>query len=128
MEFSDKLRELAADLPIGGNFLPTTGLVFDYFLDLKSYRFLPWIERKRTASSSSTSNNAYIHIPEVCFERYHYTKLVIVMIFLLSFQQLERLSYITDLYLSYGCHILLVGEEGCGKTSFLNVSILYTLT
>lgn len=70
MEFSDKLRELAADLPTGHNLLPTTGVVFDYFLDLKSYRFLAWTERKRTSSTCSTNNNVYVHIPEVCYKRY----------------------------------------------------------
>ena len=34
--------------------------------------------------------------------------------------QLERFSYLADLYLSYGFDVVLTGERGCGRTSFVN--------
>ena len=38
--------------------------------------------------------------------------------------QLERYAYILDLYMSYGLNVMLVGEQGTGKTSFVEVQVL----
>lgn len=35
--------------------------------------------------------------------------------------KLERYAYIVDLYMSRGKHVLLMGEEGSGKTTFVQV-------
>ena len=109
MEFSEKVREIITTLPSGNNFLPTTGLLFDYYLDLKTYQFMHWNEKKR-----DKVNGKYIPSPEVSV-----LLLILLKIFLI---QLERYSYITDLYQSNGYHVLLIGDNGSGKSSFLNVS------
>ena len=33
--------------------------------------------------------------------------------------QIERFAYIADLYLSYGLDVMIVGQQGTGKTSFV---------
>ena len=45
--------------------LPEDGSVFDYFLDLKLYQFIPWAERK---SGTRRSSGGYVTLPEVCSE------------------------------------------------------------
>ncbi len=42
--------------------LPEEGLVFDYYLNLSQYKFVPWSDRKKTGSVSATG---YVSIPEV---------------------------------------------------------------
>ena len=62
-QFSEFIHEVANDLPCGHEVLPSTGTVFDYYLDLKTYRFFSWSEKKREKSTNATSK--YISIPEV---------------------------------------------------------------
>uniref|UniRef100_A0A1X7TIU7 AAA+ ATPase domain-containing protein n=2 Tax=Amphimedon queenslandica TaxID=400682 RepID=A0A1X7TIU7_AMPQE len=97
-EFSKAVRDVVSSLPMANDIIPQDGLVFDYFLDQKTQQFLPWSERKRDsgASKSNTPIDSYVPIPE-----------------------LERFVYISELYLGYGFHVLFIGEEGSGKTSFL---------
>ena len=60
--FSELARDLIMQLPYAVP-LPDEGSVFDYFLDLKIYHFLPWAERKSEGRKSSGSG--YIALPEV---------------------------------------------------------------
>lgn len=61
--FSELARDLIMQLPYAVP-LPDEGSVFDYFLDLKIYHFLPWAERK--SESRKSSNSGYVSLPEVC--------------------------------------------------------------
>lgn len=44
--------------------LPEEGSVFDYFLNLKQYQFVPWSRRGETASRTLRSSG-YVALPEV---------------------------------------------------------------
>lgn len=123
--FSDKIRELISMLPTGQDLLPTTGLVFDYYLDLKTHRFMLWADRKRdSATSSSSHSHSYIVIPEVsefymcvCFKMHcvhQYTSFFkiyfhVLLVFMHHY-------YITFLY---NFHV-------CSWKGFL-ISLIYTL-
>ena len=63
VRFSDLIRELASSLPTCQNMIPADGLVFDYYLDLKSYCFTPWTERKQ--EKTNITNKKYVSVPEV---------------------------------------------------------------
>lgn len=79
--------------------LPEEGSVFDYYLDLRRYQFVPWAERTwGSGGTASASGSGYVVLPE-----------------------LERTAYVADLYLSYGHNVLIVGEQGTGKTAFVEV-------
>lgn len=52
---------LASIVVTGYSIIPEGKSVFDYYLDLKSYTFLPWSERKKDSSSSSK----YVSLSEV---------------------------------------------------------------
>lgn len=60
--FSDLARELIMQLPYAVP-LPEEDSVFDYFLDLKLYQFVPWSERK--LESRRKSGGGYVVLPEV---------------------------------------------------------------
>jgi hypothetical protein len=45
--------------------LPEEGSVFDYFLDLKQYHFIPWAERKADSGKKGSSDGGYVALPEV---------------------------------------------------------------
>lgn len=64
--FSELARDLIMQLPYAVP-LPDDGSVFDYFLDLKIYHFLPWEERK-SENRKSSNHSGYIALPEVCDE------------------------------------------------------------
>ena len=81
-------------MPFALNF-PEEDSVFDYYLDLKTFDFMPW-EFRRTREK--VMGKGFVPIPE-----------------------LTRLAYIVDLYLSYDLNVLLVGEPGTGKTAFVEV-------
>lgn len=66
--FSDLARDLISQLPYDIQ-LPDEGTVFDFFLDLKMYRFIPWEERK-PESKRSSSSSGYIVLPEVHMAKY----------------------------------------------------------
>ena len=91
--FNTFAREQIEDMPLSV-FLPHEGSVFDFYLNLKTYKFEPWSERK----NRSAKNSSYIPTPE-----------------------LSRVAYVAELYLSYGYNVMLMGERGSGKTSFVEV-------
>ena len=64
-QFSDFIREVASCQPTCQNMLPEDGLVFDYYLNLKTYCFNPWTDKKQEKTSV---NNHYVSVPEVCEE------------------------------------------------------------
>lgn len=74
---------------------PDEGSVFDYYLDLRTYRFEPWSKRKGRLSPKA---NGYIPTTE-----------------------LSRVAYIVEVYLSHGLNVILLGEKGSGKTSLIEV-------
>lgn len=90
--------EQISEMPLSVSF-PEDGCVFDYYLDLQTYRFDPWSKRKGRLMPRHSN---YIPTPE-----------------------LSRVAYVAELYLSYGYNVMLVGERGSGKTSFTEV--LYVL-
>ncbi len=45
--------------------IPEDGSVFDYYLDLKGYMFLPWSDRHR--EKGKAGGGGYIALPEVSF-------------------------------------------------------------
>ena len=98
--FNEFAMEQINDLPISVSF-PADGSVFDYYLDLQTYRFEPWSKRK---SRQAPKHSGYVTTPE-----------------------LNRVAYIAEVYLSYGYNVLLLGERGSGKTSFIEVSVFNVL-
>lgn len=48
--------------------LPEEGSVFDYYLNLSQYKFVPWSERKR---GGTVSASGYVSIPEVSNSLFH---------------------------------------------------------
>ncbi len=44
--------------------VPEEGSVFDYYLNLRQYKFLPWSERKG-GGSKDVSASGYVSFPEV---------------------------------------------------------------
>ena len=100
--FNEFALEQINELPMFVNF-PDDGCVFDYYLDLQTYRFEPWSKRK---GRMSTNHSGYIPTPE-----------------------LNRIAYVVEVYLSYGYNVMLLGEKGSGKTSFIEVcGCIYTCT
>ena len=61
--FSDFARDQIMQLPFAVP-LPEEGSVFDYFLDLNHYQFIPWSERK---GASKHHSRGYVSSSEVCF-------------------------------------------------------------
>lgn len=59
--FDEFARDQIMQLPFAVS-LPEEGSVFDYFLDLRRFQFLPWTER---GSGSSRCSGGYITLPEV---------------------------------------------------------------
>lgn len=98
--FEEFAREQIRDMPFSVS-LPDEGSVFDYYLDLKTYQFLPWSTRK-TKDDKKISG-------------------------FVATSELTRLSYVVDLYLSYNHNVMLVGEQGTGKTAFVEVYIMFHL-
>ena len=94
--FNEFAHQQINDLPMSISF-PEEGSVFDYYLDLQTYRFEHWSKRK---SRLTPKSNGYIPTSE-----------------------LSRVAYIAEVYLSYGHNVLLLGDRGSGKTSFIEVHI-----
>ena len=61
--FSEFAREQISLLPFSVP-LPEDGCVFDYYLDLRRYQFLPWSERKAEGGGATTSGG-FVSSPEV---------------------------------------------------------------
>ena len=45
--------------------LPEEGSVFDYYLDMKQYQFVPWNERGRDTATRAVRSSGYISLTEV---------------------------------------------------------------
>ena len=58
--YDEFARDQILQLPFAVS-LPEEGSVFDYYLDLKSYQFLPWSERRQEGRDTG----GYIALPEV---------------------------------------------------------------
>lgn len=58
--YDEFARDQILQLPFAVS-LPEEGSVFDYYLDLKSYQFLPWSERRQEGRDTA----GYIALPEV---------------------------------------------------------------
>uniref|UniRef100_A0A8C8VJF2 Dynein axonemal heavy chain 11 n=1 Tax=Pelusios castaneus TaxID=367368 RepID=A0A8C8VJF2_9SAUR len=77
---------------------PSQGTIFDYYLDPKTRKFLPWIDK----------------VPK--FDMDPETPLQAVLV---HTSQTTRLRYFTDLLLEKGKPVMLVGNAGVGKTVFV---------
>lgn len=75
--------------------IPTTGCIFDYFVDNESKRFLPWQDRVPK----------YQHDPEIPLQNV-----------LVPTVETVRIRYFLDVLADNGKPVLLVGNAGCGKT------------
>ena len=67
--FSALVRDRTTQLPYAVP-LPDTGSVFDYCVDLKTFKFIPWAEGRIRASMEVGSD--YISVPEVHYIDGHY--------------------------------------------------------
>ena len=72
--FSDFAREMIMQLPYAIS-LPEEGSVFDYYLNLRQYQFLPWAVR-RGGSSGEVSSTGYVSLPEVNTHKSNFMQLV----------------------------------------------------
>uniref|UniRef100_A0A5F8GSV7 Dynein axonemal heavy chain 11 n=1 Tax=Monodelphis domestica TaxID=13616 RepID=A0A5F8GSV7_MONDO len=77
---------------------PSQGTVFDYYLDPKTRKFLPWADKvpKLTMDPDVPLQTVLVHTPETI-----------------------RLRYFADLLLAKGKPLMLVGNAGVGKTIFV---------
>ncbi|XP_059027314.1 dynein axonemal heavy chain 11 [Mustela lutreola] len=78
---------------------PSQGTIFDYYLDHKTKKFLPWAEKVPTFTMD----------PEVPLKR------VVV-----PTSETTRLRYFVELLLEKGRPLMLVGNAGVGKTAFVS--------
>ncbi|XP_032161875.1 dynein heavy chain 11, axonemal isoform X2 [Mustela erminea] len=78
---------------------PSQGTIFDYYLDHKTKKFLPWAEKVPTFTMD----------PEVPLKR------VVV-----PTSETTRLRYFVELLLEKGRPLMLVGNSGVGKTAFVS--------
>ncbi|XP_031213696.1 dynein heavy chain 11, axonemal isoform X3 [Mastomys coucha] len=78
---------------------PSQGTIFDYYLDHKTKKFLPWTDKvlKFTLDAAVPLKTVLVHTPET-----------------------TRLRYFTELLLDKGKPLMLVGNAGVGKTVFLS--------
>ncbi|XP_029423391.1 dynein heavy chain 11, axonemal [Nannospalax galili] len=78
---------------------PSQGTIFDYYLDHKTKKFLPWTDK----------------VPQFTMDADAPLKTVLV-----HTQETTRLRYFTELLLEKGKPLMLVGNAGVGKTVFLS--------
>ncbi|EGV97392.1 Dynein beta chain, ciliary [Cricetulus griseus] len=78
---------------------PSQGTIFDYYLDHKTKKFLPWTDKvpPLTMDVDLPLKTLLVHTPET-----------------------TRLRYFTELLLEKGKPLMLVGNAGVGKTVFLS--------
>ncbi|XP_038934021.1 dynein axonemal heavy chain 11 isoform X4 [Rattus norvegicus] len=78
---------------------PSQGTIFDYYLDHKTKKFLPWTDKvpQFTMDADAPLKTVLVHTPET-----------------------TRLRYFTELLLNKGKPLMLVGNAGVGKTVFLS--------
>ncbi|XP_051008480.1 dynein axonemal heavy chain 11 [Acomys russatus] len=78
---------------------PSQGTIFDYYLDHKTKKFLPWADKvpQFTMDVSAPLKAVLVHTPET-----------------------TRLKYFTELLLEKGKQLMLVGNAGVGKTAFVS--------
>ena len=71
--FSEFARDQVMQLPFMVP-LPEEGSVFDYFLNLKQYQFIPWSQRGAEPGTSGTKgvkSSGYVPLPEVILLEYY---------------------------------------------------------
>uniref|UniRef100_A0A6I8PET2 Dynein axonemal heavy chain 11 n=2 Tax=Ornithorhynchus anatinus TaxID=9258 RepID=A0A6I8PET2_ORNAN len=83
---------------------PSQGTIFDYYLDHKTRKFLPWMDK----------------VPKFIMDMN--TPLQVV---LAHTAETTRLKYFTDLLLEAGKPIMLVGNAGVGKTVFVGDTLAH---
>ncbi|XP_076407690.1 dynein axonemal heavy chain 11 isoform X5 [Peromyscus maniculatus bairdii] len=78
---------------------PSQGTIFDYYLDHKTKKFLPWTDKvpQFTMDVDTPLKTVLVHTPET-----------------------TRLRYFTELLIEKGKPLMLVGNSGVGKTAFLS--------
>ena len=64
--FSGFIRELISQHAVGVS-IPLEGTVFDYWLDMQTYNFKPWQER-RGRKNPITVKGSYVVLPEVSLQ------------------------------------------------------------
>ena len=62
--FSEFARDQVMQLPFMVP-LPEEGSVFDYYLNLKQYQFVPWNERGGDTATRAMKSSGYVPLPEV---------------------------------------------------------------
>ena len=99
--FSDLIRELASNLPTCQNMFPPGGSVFDYYLDLKTYCFTPWNQKKQERKNTITDKQ-YITVPEVWFVKQY----IIIYVYIVQCTHYSMYALQYDMYaLQYDNHI-----------------------
>ncbi len=78
---------------------PLQGTVFDYFLDYKTHKWVPWSEKV----------GVFTLDPEIPLQA--------VMV---PTTETVRFRYFVDLLMSHQRPVMLVGNAGCGKTVLIN--------
>ncbi|XP_069115919.1 uncharacterized protein [Argopecten irradians] len=82
---------------------PAEGTVFDYYVDSESHEFTRWCDSMTNYSGdphSGISSEAFVHTVPI-----------------------EQLMYLLGTLSDYGKPVVLVGENGCGKTAIINERI-----
>uniref|UniRef100_A0A4X2M0M8 AAA+ ATPase domain-containing protein n=1 Tax=Vombatus ursinus TaxID=29139 RepID=A0A4X2M0M8_VOMUR len=78
---------------------PSQGTIFDYYLDPKTRKFLPWADKVPKLTMNPDTPLQTVVVPT---------------------QETTRLRYFADLLLAKGKPLMLVGGAGVGKTIFVN--------
>uniref|UniRef100_A0A4X2JZH0 AAA+ ATPase domain-containing protein n=1 Tax=Vombatus ursinus TaxID=29139 RepID=A0A4X2JZH0_VOMUR len=78
---------------------PSQGTIFDYYLDPKTRKFLPWADKVPKLTMNPDTPLQVVVVPT---------------------QETTRLRYFADLLLAKGKPLMLVGGAGVGKTIFVN--------
>ena len=74
---------------------PSSGTVFDYFIDQETKKFLPWSEKLKS----------YTHDPDMPLQDV-----------LVHTSETMRVRFVSDILADQGRPIMLIGNAGCGKT------------
>jgi len=119
------VRDVLSQLGLDGE-TPSEGLVTDYFVDFKTCTFKTWKER---CDGMTVNRNGYITVPEVratCLCNNHCWQLAVDISPAASepyervFQMLKA-SHFSEVLLSGGHNVILLGEHGMGKTASVKV-------
>ena len=71
--FSEFAREQIMQLPYMVS-LPEEGSVFDYYLNLKQYQFIPWSQRGGDTNTRTMRSSGYVSLPEVLARSSNHTQ------------------------------------------------------